>query len=254
MGVTSAFVHKRSKKTKNKFVHPNKSSRVVDFDTKTKQEPIEVDNRYSYITSSTSFSSTISENCMHLASNLKKYHEETSGSSNDRRNSSKVAKKRKEAPEKSYYPLITRLCQRCNYIWKTHSDLRLHRDSEHPNYSISDLLVIEIKVPKEDSRTKVGNLVGCLIRAASNEKRETKPKLDKRNSNSKRTSLRLKAQKRLSGKGPLSFPKPNTTFSEKETFLHSLGLINTVRLQIHCNKSSANVKLPECFVKLERLK
>lgn len=131
----------------------------------------------------------------------------------------------------------TRVCSKCTYAWRTHEDLRLHRDCFHPTVSLPDLISV----------------------STSPKRRTTKMSPRKKQDQKNRTIKYGKYGKRPPATiSPIreSFPSPDATFTKKERFLHNIGLSQNLRLQLHQNHSSiktCDFKLKNCYVELNRL-
>ncbi|CAL8113892.1 unnamed protein product [Orchesella dallaii] len=165
--------------------------------------------------------------------------------------------------------MIDRICQLCNYVWKTGEDLRLHRDAIHPNLPMTDLLpVVEVKekLKSKPSCRKPKSAEPVFVGATAAPPTKKKQKIksfksarmsakggDYRIGNGKATKGKAKGkQTPLLGQPKRNIPIPNDTFSEKEKYLYALGLINVVRLDVFRNKGKG-VKLPRCRVMLKKL-
>lgn len=172
----------------------------------------------------------------------------------------KVAGKQKSTKKKpevvitlqpAFKPLLQKVCQLCSYVWSTEQDIRSHREKEHPTSTMMQVLSVQVKVkrkvaskPKKskDDTTKSTNEV---------KKRNPSGDIGKEKNGTSDVAQRQGRSQRVGVRSVV--PLPDSTFTEKEEFLHNFGLTNRVRLHLFEKKPLAELKMRPCSVVLTRL-
>lgn len=154
---------------------------------------------------------------------------------------------------------LQQLCVKCGFTWTTQDDLRRHRDNKHKESNLIDLMAMDSSEAGSLSPNAVKD--GRALHLEINEPSNFVGERSRRNLKNYQINYREINPEELMAmqNGNVnrvyrpSAPVPDASFTEKEVFLHSLGLSYQTRLKLYLHCPVPDLQLPTCSVNIERM-